>query len=627
MTTYAGVTSIFEVRSGATAGNVNGGGFNPANANFISNFTATSATGNSPVIASASYNFVAGDVNAWIYVKSGSNWTAGFYQIASVASNKATVNAAIGQAIQISNGRYITNTVAGCATTASPTSGTCGIDYSQQTAAQYVTTVLTGTTTACTNATNPFTTSMVGNFVNMNSGTGVTAGWYEIVSVSASTATLDRSAGTSYSSVVAKIGGAVSLGGSTTGITDIIFFALGTAGGAAATGNRWFIKGNGGASYTINGAVIANSGQGWPVIIEGYNLLRGDRPAIASGNQPIFSMGANIFTGAQYTWYFNITFTGTASSVFLAGVGENFCFNCKFKNTSTAAAQNACNLSLPYCAAINCEMISYNGTALNGNSSNPEFFVGNYIHDSNIGISGGGGGSAFINNIISGCTTEAILCGGSVYIIYGNTIYGGGTNQGNGISAPAIGLIMNNLFNNLLDVYAGGTTLQCISADYNGYYNYTALLAASTTVLSGANDVTINSNLSGTTNVAGTTATNSGTTFTDTGKNFTTLGVVAGRDYLHVLSGTGATVGIYGITAVGTTTLTTDNGAGTISSGGTYFINKGANYAAGTAMNGIGFPQVFGAGLTAGSPQIGAVAIAATTPILQSGIIKGLGII
>src|ERR1035437_3502052 len=143
MTTYAGVTSVFEVRSGATAGNVNGGGFNPANANFISNFTATVATGNSPVIASASYNFVAGDVGAWVYVKSGSNWTAGWYQIASVASNKATVNAAIGQAIQISNGRYITNTVAGCATTASPTSGTCGIDYSQQTAAQYVTTVLT----------------------------------------------------------------------------------------------------------------------------------------------------------------------------------------------------------------------------------------------------------------------------------------------------------------------------------------------------------------------------------------------------------------------------------------------------------------------------------------------------
>jgi len=36
---------MFEMRSSATAGEVNGGGFNYLNANFPTDYTATSATG------------------------------------------------------------------------------------------------------------------------------------------------------------------------------------------------------------------------------------------------------------------------------------------------------------------------------------------------------------------------------------------------------------------------------------------------------------------------------------------------------------------------------------------------------------------------------------------------------
>src|ERR1700677_5124809 len=103
--------TIYEVRSTATSGNVNGGGFNPANPNGLTNLATTTGTGNtaSPVVSSASYNFAAGDVGAWLYVQGGTNWTPGWYQIASVASNKATLSAGVGQAIQVSNNRFQTN--------------------------------------------------------------------------------------------------------------------------------------------------------------------------------------------------------------------------------------------------------------------------------------------------------------------------------------------------------------------------------------------------------------------------------------------------------------------------------------------------------------------------------------
>lgn len=195
---------ILNVRSTATASNVNGGGFNPANTLFISDATATSATGNSPVISSASYNFAAGDVNAWVYVaSSANNWTPGWYKISSVASNAATVNAAIGAAVTLANAVYGTNTVAGCATTASPTGGTIGVDYTQQDAA--IISGSDGTSVAATSAGDgtsnisttftsvnaTFTSGMVGGYLTLTSGTNSIPGNYQIASfVSANNITL-----------------------------------------------------------------------------------------------------------------------------------------------------------------------------------------------------------------------------------------------------------------------------------------------------------------------------------------------------------------------------------------------------------------------------------------------------
>src|SRR5690349_21784534 len=82
-TTWAAgsTNTVWEIRSTATASNVNCGGFDIGNTHFLTDGAATSATGASPVFTSASYNFQAGDVGAWIYISAGTNWTPGFYKI------------------------------------------------------------------------------------------------------------------------------------------------------------------------------------------------------------------------------------------------------------------------------------------------------------------------------------------------------------------------------------------------------------------------------------------------------------------------------------------------------------------------------------------------------------------
>src|SRR5882724_9576846 len=122
-------SAVFECQTGGDDTN-NGAIFDPGVAGFPTDGAATSATGTAPVFTSASYNFVAGDVGAYVYVKSGTNWIAGWYQIASVASNAATLTATIGTVVVAALSGM--STAAGCATTASPTGATWGIDYSRQ---------------------------------------------------------------------------------------------------------------------------------------------------------------------------------------------------------------------------------------------------------------------------------------------------------------------------------------------------------------------------------------------------------------------------------------------------------------------------------------------------------------
>lgn len=265
------------------------GGFNPGNANMATDGAATVATGSSPVFTSASYNFVAGDVGAWLFIKSGTNWTPGWYQIASVASNAATLAAGIGSAV-LYLGATNLNTAAGCSTTASPTGATWTVDYSQQNSAQiaYTDMVIGATTTQYTSVANVVGKNIVGNLIKVTSGTGFTVQTVEVVSTSTITATCDKSLGTT-----ASTGGNGSLGG-----------ALASPGAAAplvVTGNTVHLKGS---THTVTSASTNVSGGCVSVTVlctwQGYGSIRGDgtRPTIIAGTISTFTLFANTGVGS-----------------------------------------------------------------------------------------------------------------------------------------------------------------------------------------------------------------------------------------------------------------------------------------------------------------------------------------
>lgn len=315
-----GAATVWDVR--AAGSDNNGGGFNLGNANFATDLAATSGTGNSPVVSSASYTFVAGDVGALVYVKSGTNWTPGLYPIASVSAGAATLSAAIGAAMLVrTNIPEALNTVAGCATTASPTAGTWGLCYCKQDVAKITFTdmIIGVTTTQFTSVTNPVGYNMVGNIINVTSGTGFTVQRVEVVSftVSGLIATCDKSLGTA-----ASTGGNGKLGGGLATIGTAVGVMLSTGGNTLMLQKGTYTL-TSTVTFSIVGATLDLITRIW-----GYDTLWTDRtgtvPLITSSTNSVdlltYSTCANIITR-------NIKFTHTAATrgngVFLAGTNAS----------------------------------------------------------------------------------------------------------------------------------------------------------------------------------------------------------------------------------------------------------------------------------------------------------------
>jgi hypothetical protein len=604
-------STVFEIRSTATASNVNGGGFNAANANLLTDGAATSATGNAAVFSSASYNFVAGDVDAWIYIKTGTNWNpVCYYKITSVASNVATLDSSAGAGVCVSNNRFTATTSAGVASVASPTGATWGIDYSQQDAAKFADTDLAstnGTTSPCavTSAANPFSVKDVGNLLHVTAGTSWTQGWYEIVSVSGSTATLDRACGSAatLSNGTAKMGGALSLGSS-----DDAVFELGVSSTTAAA--RYFIKGS--ATYTINGAVaVAAAGNAaWPFIYEGFATLRGDAPT--GSTRPTLALAANAWTGGSAADYKNIIFTTTTAAGVTFG-GNNKSFNCKIVNSSTTAARVAATISGTSNVHRRLEAVSYRGSAVSLAATNT-FLADSYIHDSDKGIVTSGNQFFVIrNNIIAANITAGIditaAAPTTIITIEGNTLYGSEAKIGTGLNIVTASRNIH-FRNNIVYGFATGVSHPDVNTvnydDYNNYFNNTNDVNDVTKWQKGANDLALDPTFTSVAQLSGATATTSGSVLTQSGGDFST--VVDGRDYLYLVSGTGVTAGIYGITSHTSTTVTLDIAPGTNATADKVWkITTGRNFAIGTNLKAGGYPGVFAGGYSTGYQDIGAV--------------------
>lgn len=293
-------STIWDIRTGGSD-TANGGGFDPGQtAGMNTDGAATTATGNSPVFSSASYNFTAGDVGAWIFIASGTNWTPGWYQIASVASNVATLTASVGTA-PLFNAAFPhdrINTVAGCATTASPTGATWSIDYSQQNTAQKTYTDLTvvgAPSLVASSTANPFGKQQVGNCLVVTGGTNFNTGRYVIASVNGSLQATFISANSSIASG-ASSNGTGGMGGS--------LASPGQASGSMVLGNKLFLKAGtyniSSASTNISGGCVSlvstTSGNSNAALI-GYSSVRydnGTKPLLqATGSISSFTMIAS----------------------------------------------------------------------------------------------------------------------------------------------------------------------------------------------------------------------------------------------------------------------------------------------------------------------------------------------
>jgi hypothetical protein len=633
-----GSLTQFEINSSASSTNVNAGGFNPANANFLTDLSVASATTTAPVASSTALTFTSGDVGHWLFIKTGVNFNATgtiscYYPITAVNSGKATLNATVGAGTcaDTTKGypvpRFTPTTVAGVATVDAPTGGTFALDYSQTVSPRHswvssggeFTNDLACTNVAssvCTSASYNFTNEDVGNLIHINSGTNATTSttglWAEIVSVSGGAATLDHNVTTGSANMTAgtaRLGGAISLNST----LDDDFFEVGT--GTNGTGGmRFFIK-NGSFTLGETISIAATGGSQAPIVIEGYNSLRGDIPT--GTNRPLINQGANPITFGNNFDIYNVRFTGTSANE-ITPAGASKIVNCKIVNTSTTANRSAININAADILLLNDEFISYRGRAVSL-SSGGSLINGCWIHDSDTGIYiSATSAYNIINTIISSNVSYGIfvnIANISRFVVNNVTLYGSENTTGVGINLIT-GVTDFLLTNSIIYGFTTGIThvdTQTVGFDdYNDYYNNDTDVS---NWQKGANDVAVAPSFTSVGQVTGTTGafTAGNDRIVDTSKNFTSLGVVAGRDYIYIVSGSGVTAGIYGISSITTTTnpndtLVLDIAPGTnTTSDKVYQITIGQNFAVGTNVKALGFPGAFQGGYSTGYMDIGAV--------------------
>lgn len=209
--------------------------------------------------------------------------------------------------------------------------GSSGTDFSQQTSAQvaYTDMVLGAGGTSYTSVLNPVGATLPGNIIQVISGTGCTAGFYEVVSNTTITATLDRSAGTAASVCTANLGGALA---SLTKLNT----AMSTTNNITQTG---YVKAD--ATYSIASGITFNmtdSTKGTSININGYTTTRTD------GGQPTIQASAINFT------LVTISNNNNLSNMTF----RNFILDCNSQTGSTGFIFSANGNSAEKIKAVNC---------------------------------------------------------------------------------------------------------------------------------------------------------------------------------------------------------------------------------------------------------------------------------
>lgn len=175
--------SLMEVQA---TGSDNNSGLFDTQATMTSTLSATSANTASPVVTASNYTFTADDVGHFLYVKPSGTWKCGWYKIASVTSGAATLIANVGS---VFGGDRQPNTTVGISFNSTDSGGTWAVDYTQKnTSLISYTDLVAVTASQLRSIANRFTPNLIGNSIQILSGTGFSPGLYIINSLTGSAA-------------------------------------------------------------------------------------------------------------------------------------------------------------------------------------------------------------------------------------------------------------------------------------------------------------------------------------------------------------------------------------------------------------------------------------------------------
>lgn len=344
--------------------------------------------------------------------------------------------------------------------------GASGTDYSQQNAAQvaYTDLVIGSTTTNLTSALNPFAAAHVGNVIAITGGTGFTAGFYEVVSVAAEVATMDRSVGTA-----ASTGGTGNLGGARSG------YSVGTTTLQASlvAGQKVWIK-----NEAWNEAVVLSvtGAAGAPILHEGYNTARGDAPTGANRpqNNRAAAAGLGIDIGAPQQRLAHLRVTAAGSD----GIRVN--------NVNRIALENVQSYSNTSdgidivggsgeTTLIGCEFDNNSALGVNVSGAGAATFKSCYIHDNSTnGLSSGVAGAApnLDFTIIEANAADAVTHVSTNLRLQNCTIDGntGAATDGIAGTTPALVICLGTIFSNNGNYGANYTDGDSAWTDYNNFY-------------------------------------------------------------------------------------------------------------------------------------------------------------
>ena len=334
-----------------------------------------------------------------------------------------------------------------------------GTDYSNQNSAQLQLTDLATSgigVTTLTSATGGFTAAMVGNYIQIRSGTNLVTGFYRVTAYTdTNTVTIDRAADDGVGGVS---GGSGDLGGALDILTDAFIEDV----NAVIAGNTIYIKNDGTA--TMSTVSTARDGTAeLPITIDGYNTTRGENPT--GTDRPLLAFGASTLLLGDYFFCKNIRMTGTATAVASMNISSVF-INCKITNSSVSSNRIAFNLNNTFTAAISCEGISTLGIAFELNNRQATA-INCYAHDSATGIHLDNNDHDVLGCIIDTCTT-GMLGDDSVGItISGNVIYNCTTGLTDGVGKSYN--VYNNIFYSNTTAISWGTEQKINIFNYNLY--------------------------------------------------------------------------------------------------------------------------------------------------------------